>query len=90
MGQEIKAFTIAQDGAIVRLGDITTEADSWKSKNITIFMTKNKDFFPSEKLLYIHQKLSCVSDNKWETLQQLSFKDPTSALMLSFLGEHWD
>jgi TM2 domain-containing membrane protein YozV len=55
-------------------------------QKVDMFMMANKDDFPSEKLPYIQERLSMVDDNTINSISMLSFKNPTTALLLSIFA----
>jgi len=48
-------------------------------------MTNNK-FFESYQVPHIRQKLLNADESKWDIIQTLQFKDPTTCLIISILG----
>lgn len=48
-------------------------------------MTNNK-FFESYQVPHIRQKLLNADESKWDIIQTLQFKDPTTCLIISLLG----
>ena len=51
---------------------------------ITTYLAINADKFPKESLSFIEQKLHTLSQEKQIDLQNITLKDPTLALLLSF------
>ena len=54
-------------------------------QKVDIFITTNQKFFPSEKIMYLKDKLSTVSDEKFATISAVKFKNPTAVLVVSIL-----
>ena len=51
---------------------------------VTTYLAVNADKFPKESLSFIKQKLHTLSQEKQIDLQNITLKDPTLALLLSF------
>ena len=58
-------------------------------QKVDMFMMTNKDNFPSEKLPYIQERLTMVDENTLNSISMLSFKNPTTALLLSIFVGTW-
>lgn len=56
---------------------------------INIFIAANGQYFPPEKIMFIHQSLVNLDDSKLTTLSFVGYKDPTIALVLSLLLGGW-
>ena len=55
-------------------------------QKVDMFMMANKDNFPPEKIPYIQERLAMVDDNTINSISMLSFKNPTTALLLSIFA----
>lgn len=55
--------------------------------DIDMFIMSNKDNLPKEKLPFIKKKLESIPDSQLDTISMVSFKQPTTMLIISiFLG----
>ncbi len=56
-------------------------------QKVDLFIMTNKDYFPEDKMLYIKDKLQALPEEKLSLISTLSFKSPTTILLVSvFLG----
>lgn len=54
---------------------------------VSIYLASNAKYFPSEKIVYIRDKLLQADESKMAVLSSISLKDPMMFLVLSiFLG----
>ena len=56
------------------------------AQKVDMFILTNSKCFESYQLIGVKEKLMALPDEKWTNLQLLQFKDPTIALVVSFLG----
>ena len=56
------------------------------SQKVDLFIMTNNKFFESYKVPHIRQKLLNADESKWDIIQTLQFKDPTTCLIISILG----
>lgn len=56
------------------------------SNKIDNFLMVNNKFFESHQLPQIRNHLLDMDETSWPNLQMLQFKDPTTMLIVSFLG----
>ncbi len=57
------------------------------STKVSMYLSNNQKYFPSEKIMYIKEKLDALDDSKLGLLSTIEFKDPTPMLLISiFLG----
>lgn len=57
-------------------------------QKIDMYILANQRYFPSEKILYLKEKLSSMDENKFALLATVELKDPTTLLLISlFLGQ---
>lgn len=56
-------------------------------QKIDMFIMTNQKYFPSEKIMYLKDKLRTMDENKFSLISTIEFKDPTTLLLVSiFLG----
>ena len=56
-------------------------------QKVDMFLMSNRKYFPSEKMLYLTDKLYKLDENKFSLLSTVELKDPTTLLLISlFLG----
>lgn len=56
------------------------------SQKVDLFIMSNNKFFESYQVPHIRQKLLNADESKWDIIQTLQFKDPTTCLIISILG----
>jgi len=56
------------------------------ASKVDLFIMTNGKFFESHQLPIIRERLLELDDSKWNTVQILQFKDPTTSLIVSLLG----
>lgn len=56
------------------------------SQKVDLFIMTNNKFFESYQVPHIRQKLLNADESKWDIIQTLQFKDPTTCLIISLLG----
>ena len=52
---------------------------------IDIYITTNAKYFPSEKIVYVKEKLKGIDEAKFGLVQSMKLKDPTLTIILSVL-----
>ena len=56
-------------------------------QKVDMFIMSNQKYFPSEKIMFLKEKLSTMTEEKFSMVSCMDFKDPTTMLILSlFLG----
>ena len=56
-------------------------------QKLDMFIMTNQKYFPSEKIIYLKDKLKNIDDDKYALLSTIELKDPTTLLLVSlFLG----
>lgn len=55
-------------------------------QKVDLFLMTNSKFFEGHQLPEIRQHLMEIQDERWPKFQMLQFKDPTTMLIVSFLG----
>ncbi len=56
-------------------------------EKIDMFIMTNQKYFPSEKIMYLKDKLKTIDEQKFSLLTTIELKDPTTILLVSiFLG----
>ena len=56
------------------------------SGKVDMFMLANAKFFESHHLMQLREQLLALDDSKWVLLQTISFKDPTTSIIVSILA----
>lgn len=57
------------------------------TQKLDMFIMTNQKFFPSEKIMYLKERLRDIDDEKFSLISTLELKDPTTILLVSiFLG----
>lgn len=57
------------------------------AQKLDMYIMTNQKYFPEEKMVYLKEKLSTTTDEKFSLLSTVSLKDPTTLLLISiFLG----
>ncbi|MBP3301285.1 MAG: TM2 domain-containing protein [Clostridia bacterium] len=54
-------------------------------QNVDMYMLTNAKYFPSDKVMYIKEKLKNMDDEKYGLLLSVEMKNPTTLLILSLL-----
>lgn len=56
-------------------------------QKIDMFIMTNQKYFPSEKIMYLKEKLKSMDEDKFSLISTIDFKKPTTILLVSiFLG----
>ena len=56
-------------------------------QKVDMFIMSNQKYFPTEKIMYLKEKLYNLDDYKFSLLSTIELKDPTTLLLISlFLG----
>ena len=70
--------------------DIFYGGDPMDAQKLDMFIMTNQKFFPSEKIMYLKERLRDIDDEKFSLISTLELKDPTTILLVSiFLGTLW-
>jgi len=56
------------------------------SQKVDMFMMTNNKYFESYQLNLIRDRLLTLDDSRWGMIQSIQYKDPTTMLIVSFLG----
>ncbi len=56
------------------------------SGKVDMFMLANAKFFESHHLMQLREQLLALDDSKWVLVQTISFKDPTTSIIVSILA----
>lgn len=59
------------------------------AQKVDMFIMTNGKFFESHQLPAIRERLIQMDDSKWVFISTLSFKDPTTSLIVSLLAGHF-
>ena len=52
-----------------------------------MYIMANQKYFPGEKMIYLKEKMSTMTDSKWSMLSTVELQDPTTLLLVSiFVG----
>lgn len=58
-----------------------------EQQKIDMFIMTNQKYFPSEKIMFLKDKLKTMDDEKFSLITSIELKDPTTILLISiFLG----
>lgn len=58
-----------------------------EQNKVDMYMMANSKYFPSEKIMYIKEKLMSLDESKFAMISTIDFKEPTTILLISiFLG----
>jgi TM2 domain-containing membrane protein YozV len=57
-----------------------------EAQKVDMFIMANGKYFESHQVMYIREKLLELDDSKWALVQTIQLKDPTTILIVSFLG----
>lgn len=60
-----------------------------EAQKIDMFMLMNSKYFESHQLPVIRDRLMQLDDSRWGMIQITTFKDPTTAIILSVLTGHY-
>ena len=56
-------------------------------QKVDMFIMSNQKYFPSEKIVFLKEKLYGLDENKFSMVSMIELKDPTTLLLISlFLG----
>jgi TM2 domain-containing membrane protein YozV len=67
--------------------DIFYGGDPMDTQKLDMFIMTNQKFFPSEKIMYLKERLRDIDDEKFSLISTIELKDPTTILLVSiFLG----
>ena len=59
-----------------------------REQDVNMFIMANKDYLPEAYLPHLRNKLLAMNEDQWANILMVSFKSPTTMLMISiFLGE---
>lgn len=56
------------------------------SQKVDLFIMTSGKYFESHQVAFIRDRLIALDDQKWNLIQTLQFKDPTTSLIVSLLG----
>jgi TM2 domain-containing membrane protein YozV len=59
------------------------------SQKIDMFLMANAKFFPAENFSMIRAQLEKADDTKFIQIQSISYKDPSTMIIVSLFGGHW-
>lgn len=54
-------------------------------QKIDLFLMTNKDYFPSEKFVFLKEKLKNITEEQFTMISAMEFKNPTTILIISLL-----
>lgn len=64
-----------------------TQRNVVDKQKVDMFIMSNQKYFPSEKIMYLKDKLYRLDESKFSLLSTIELKDPTTLLLISlFLG----
>ena len=75
----------------LKTGIITIKATKGEKKmdatKVDMYIMANQKYFPTEKIVYIKEKLLAADEHKFSLLSTLEYREPTTILLISlFLG----
>ncbi len=58
-----------------------------EQQKVDMYLMGNQKYFPTEKIMYLKEKLLAMDESKFNLLSTLELKDPTTLLLVSlFVG----
>lgn len=58
-----------------------------EQQKIDMFIMTNQKYFPTEKIMFLKEKLRTIDEEKFSLVSAIDFKEPTTLLLVSlFLG----
>ena len=68
-------------------GQKNTSTPKIDSQKVEMYILSNRQYFPSEKLMYLKSKMSQIDDKKFEMISAIDLKSPQTVFLVSmFLG----
>ena len=58
-------------------------------QKVDMFLMSNQKYFPTEKMMYLKDKLYKLTEDKFSLLSTVEMKDPTTILIISLLIGAW-
>ena len=68
---------------------VKTEAQTVDKQKVDMFLMSNQKYFPTEKMMYLKDKLYRLTEDKFALLATIELKDPTTILIVSLLIGAW-
>ncbi|MCO6148837.1 TM2 domain-containing protein [Flavobacterium sp. NRK1] len=59
------------------------------SQKVDMYLMSNAKFFQPSQLPYVRERLLAADDSKWDLIQSIDLKDPTTILIVSILAGTW-
>lgn len=69
-----------EDNKAIQPGEQTVDR-----QKIDMFLMSNQKYFPTEKIMYLKDKLYKLTEDKFSLLSTVELKDPTTILIISLL-----
>ena len=60
------------------------------TQKLDMFIMTNQKFFPSEKIMYLKERLRDIDDEKFSLISTIELKDPTTILLVSIFRNPWN
>ena len=60
-----------------------TEVDYVDKQKVDMFIMTNQKYFPSEKIMFLKEKLYYLPEEKFSMIACMELKDPTTLLLIS-------
>ena len=58
-----------------------------EKQKVDMYIMSNQKYFPSEKIMFLREKMYAMSESRFASLSAIELKDPTTILLVSlFLG----
>lgn len=54
-----------------------------EESKIDMFLLSRGDYFPADSIMFIKERLTFLDNDRWSILSTLSFRNPTTALLIS-------
>ena len=61
-----------------------------EQQKIDMFIMSNQKYFPSEKIMYLKDKLRTMDEEKFSLISTIDFKDPTTIFWFPCFWELWE
>lgn len=66
--------------------NVAAEKECVDKQKVDMFIMSNQKYFPSEKIMYLKDKLYRLDEQKFSMLSTLELKDPTTYLLISLFA----
>lgn len=73
-----------EENKVIKNGEQTVD-----KQKVDMFLMSNQKYFPTEKMMYLKDKLYRLTEDKFALLATIELKDPTTILIVSLLIGAW-